>query len=475
MRARTTNIGLISEKKMKQLVCIQGLGFVGAAMAVACARAGTRDGGAPVFEVVGLDLPTKTGEYRVSKINRGEFPFGTTDARLVEQTKLAHRSGNLKASTDIGELSRASIVVVDVHFDIADLAGEGHLEFGPFIRAIETLGEHIQPGTLVVIETTVPPGTCAKVIRPVLDRCAEARGFKPSAFLLAHAYERVMPGDNYLASITDFWRVFAGETPEAGDACEKFLSQVVNVAEYPLTRLSNTTASETSKVLENSYRAVNIAFMDEWGRFAEKVGIDLFEVIGAIRKRPTHNNMKQPGFGVGGYCLTKDPLFADLAAKDIFHLPDVAFPLSRSAVKINQDMPLYSLEKLRSALGPLKGKRLLLAGISYRQDVADTRYSPSQPFFEGAVTEGAEVACHDPLLTHWDELKLTVAERIDSCPDVDAVVFAVPHKEFRALQPETWLGDRKPYILDANDCLSHDQRSRFAAQGCRVESIGRGA
>ena len=458
----------------RQTVCVQGLGFVGAAMAVACARAGTRNGDEPVFDVVGLDLATETGQQRISKINQGEFPFGTTDTHLIEQTRLAHEAGNLKASTDVSVLATASIVVADVHFDIGDLTGEGKLQFGPFIRAIETLGENIQPGTLVVVETTVPPGTCAKVIRPALDRCAEARGFKAGAFLLAHAYERVMPGDNYLASITDFWRVFAGDTPEAGDACETFLSQVVNVAEFPLTRLSHTTASETSKVLENSYRAVNIAFMDEWGRFAEKVGIDMFEIISAIRKRPTHNNIKQPGFGVGGYCLTKDPLFADLAAKDIFNLSDVEFPLSRSAVKINQNMPLYSLNKVRSALGGLAKKRLLLAGVSYRQDVADTRYSPSQPFYEGAVIEGAEVICHDPLLGYWDELELDVALRLDACPDVDAVVFAVPHREFRMLQPQAWLGGRKPYILDANDCLSHEQRTQLATLGCRVESIGRG-
>ncbi|KMY86518.1 UDP-glucose dehydrogenase [Candidatus Paraburkholderia calva] len=459
---------------MKPLVCIQGLGFVGAAMAVACARAGTRRGGEPVYEVIGLDLPTEAGKHRVEKINGGEFPFGTTDSSLIAETRAAHEAGNLKASMDAATVAQASIVVVDVHFDIGDLTGEGKLEFGPFIQAIETVGNHIQPGTLVVVETTVPPGTCSNVIRPTLDRCAEARGLPKGSFLLAHAYERVMPGDNYLASITDFWRVFAGDTPEAGATCEVFLSNVVNVEEFPLTRLSHTTASETSKVLENSYRTVNIAFMGEWGRFAEKVGIDMFEIIGAIRKRPTHNNMKQPGFGVGGYCLTKDPLFADLAAKEIFDLADMEFPLSRSAVKINQDMPLYSLDKVRDALGTLADKRLLLAGISYRQDVADTRYSPSQPFYEGAVIEGAEIRCSDPLLNHWEELKLNVDTQIAQCPDVDAVVFAVPHKEFRAIQPASWLAGRKPYILDANDCLTRDQRDQFAATGCRVESIGRG-
>lgn len=248
---------------MRQKVCIQGLGFVGAAMAVACARAGTRNGGAPVFDVVGLDLPTPLGLQRVAKINAGEFPFGTTDKSLVVATRAAHAAGNLEASTDPKVLSSADVVVVDVHFDIGDLTGEGRLELRPFVAAIETVGRHIKAGTLVVVETTVPPGTCSRVIRPALDRCALERDLPAGSFLLAHAYERVMPGDHYLASITDIWRVFAGETQAAGDACEAFLSKVVNVEEFPLSRLSHTTASETGKVLENSYRAVNIAFMDE--------------------------------------------------------------------------------------------------------------------------------------------------------------------------------------------------------------------
>jgi UDP-N-acetyl-D-mannosaminuronate dehydrogenase len=130
---------------------------------------------------------------------------------------------------------------------------------------------------------------------------------------------------------------------------------------------------------------------------------------------------------------------------------------------------------MREALGGLQGQRILLAGISYHQDVADTRYSPSQPFYEGAVKQGAQVSCHDPLLSHWEELNLSVALRLDACLDVDAVIFAVPHKEFRALQPQVWLGGRRPYILDANDCLTQEQRTQFAALGCRVESIGRGA
>ena len=117
-----------------------------------------------------------------------------------------------------------------------------------------------------------------------------------------------MPGKNYFDSIVNYWRVYAGIDDESAKKCEKFLKKIINTKDYPLTRLSDTTSSETAKVLENSYRAANIAFIEEWGRFAEDIGIDIFEIIESIRMRPTHSNIRQPGFGVGGYCLTKDPI-----------------------------------------------------------------------------------------------------------------------------------------------------------------------
>lgn len=127
-----------------------------------------------------------------------------------------------------------------------------------------------------------------------------------------------MPGSHYLDSIVNYWRVYSGVTKESADRCMHFLQSVINTEEYPLTQLSSTTASETAKVLENSYRALNIAFMEEWGRFAEEIGINMFEIVEAIRKRPTHANIMKPGFGVGGYCLTKDPLFVKIGAEKFF-------------------------------------------------------------------------------------------------------------------------------------------------------------
>ena len=453
-------------------VCIQGLGFVGAAMATAVALASDKNG-KPIYDVVGVDLPNSLGNYRVDKINKGEFPFSTSDTRLVTSLRKLHKQANLKATTDPSVYSDADIIVVDIQLDIPYLDDQPQLEFDGFKSAIQTLGRYISSGTLILIETTVPPGTCEKVVVPELYAELEKRGIDPTTINLAHSYERVMPGEDYLASITDYWRVFAGHTETAGDLCEKFLENVVNVKDYPLTRLSSTIASETAKVMENTYRATNIAFIDEWTKYAEAVGINLFEVIDAISKRPTHSNIRFPGIGVGGYCLTKDPTFTPAAANQLFGLK-LDFPFSKLAVRINHDMPLHTISRLNNLMnGTVKNKRLLVCGVSYRQDVGDTRYSPSETLVRELILQGADIICHDPYLTYWDELDMNLPEALPVAADFDAVILAVPHKEYRHLDLVTWASGAA-LILDANWVFSKEQRETARACGIRIESIGIG-
>jgi UDP-N-acetyl-D-glucosamine dehydrogenase len=458
----------------RPVVCVQGLGFVGSAMAVAIADA-QRPDGTPCFNVVGIDVPTAEGSAKVSALNAGRLPFPTTDQKLSTALSGAHSRANLVATTDERAYGLASVTVVDVPLDVVETPTGPSVPFDGFRSAVRTLGLRMPPGSLVVVETTVPPGTCERVVVPELRDALGERGLADDALLVAHSYERVMPGELYYDSIVNFWRNYAGHTPEAADACEAFLAQVVNVAEYPLTRLHSTTACETAKVLENSYRATTIALMEEWGRFAEAVGIDLFEVISTIRRRPTHSNMRQPGFGVGGYCLTKDPLLGAVAARDLFGLEELDFPFSTLAVQTNRHMPLASLQMLAKMLrGGLAGRSILLCGVSYRQDVGDTRYSPSEVFVRRALECGASVRCHDPLVTHWRELDLAVENDIPSVGSVDAVVFAVPHKEYLQVDVGRWLNGTRPVILDANAVLSAEQHRTLREMGCEVGSIGRG-
>ena len=460
----------------RQTVVVQGLGFVGAAMAVAVANASDSKGSS-YFNVIGIDLDNTAGTTRVNSINSGIFPFETVDRSIIKGTEDGVKRGNLSATTDPDVIQKADVVLVSVNLDInfADEV-EPEINFDPFKSAIHTLGGRIRKGTLVIVETTVPPGTCVNVVKPILDTLLSERSIDPGSVHIAHSYERVMPGAEYLDSIVNFWRVYSGVTPEAAERCEAFLSKVINVREFPLTRLQTTNASETAKVLENSYRAVTIAFMEEWGRFAEDAGFDLFEVIEAIRKRPTHSNMRQPGFGVGGYCLTKDPLFAKLAAKEMFHLEGHEFPFSSQAIKINQAMPLVTLDKLRKYFGgSLKGKRILLMGISYRQDVGDTRFSPSEKFTSQALKEGASLSFHDPFVAFWEEMQVPVSTDIPDAEGYDAIVFAVPHHDYGNIDFSAWLNTiKKCLVFDANNVLSSCQRQTIKELGHTLLSIGRG-
>lgn len=455
-------------------MCVQGLGVVGTAMAVAVAHARTADG-EPRFNVIGVDLPTSLGRERIDGVNAGILPVTSTDPKLHAAFEGAVRAGNLVATDDPAAYALADVAIVDIHLDLEDRDGRPWVDLAAFRAAINTLGAHMRPGGLIVVETTVPPGTCRHVAAPVLAAALRARGLPGDAIHLAHAYERVMPGAQCFDSVVNFWRVYAADTLEAAEACERFLSQVINVRAYPLTRLTSTVASETAKVLENSYRAMTIAFVEEWARFAEASGVDLFEVVEAIRMRPTHSNMRQPGFGVGGYCLTKDPLLAAFSGHEWFGLGHQAFPFSTQAVSVNRDMPLVTLRRITEQLGGrLRGRGLLLLGVSYRPGVGDTRFSPSETFYRAATDAGAIVTCHDPLVERWTETGLELPKELPPPDGFHAIVLAVAHDEYRALDWIRWLGNARPVIFDANCVLDEPMLARLRDTGCRVGAIGRG-
>jgi nucleotide sugar dehydrogenase len=456
-----------------QKVSVQGLGIVGAAMAAAVAEARDNDG-SPLYQVVGVELPSSSGKKRVSELNAGRFPFETADTELPAAVKRAHDIGNLRASVDPIEFSNSQVIVVDVNLDVEVDEDPPVAKFADFLAAIQTLAERVSPGTLVLIETTVPPGTTEMRIVPEFKRILEGRGLDPDSVLIAHSFERVMPGRDYLASIKGFWRVYSGVTNEAADLCEAFLRTVIDTQRYPLTRLKRPFESETAKLLENSFRAVNIALIDEWSRFAERIGVDLFAVIQAIRMRPTHQNMMLPGFGVGGYCLTKDPLLAGIGARDLFGLPDVTFPFCEASVKTNKEMPRATVRMVRDTVGGLSGQRILLLGATYREDIADTRYSPSSDFVRWTTAEGARVDVHDPYVDELEGAECRVLRVLPDPSSYAAVVFAVRHRIYRDINPEQWLSDKLPAIVDANSVLSKSQIDAFRKLGCRVKVIGRG-
>ena len=456
------------------LVCIQGIGFVGSAMAIAVATARNHEG-SPCFNVVAVDLDSPAGRKRAAELSSGALSSNSTDKKMRHAHQAALESGNLKSSVNPRVYRHASVVIVNVNLDVDFSKSLPTCNFDSLGRAIKVLGDEVASGALIIVETTVPPGTTEKIIAPILQDRLKLRGIPPSAVLLAHSYERVMPGIAYLDSIINFWRLYAGHTEEAADACEIFLRKIIDTDRFPLTRVATTKASEMGKIMENSYRATTIAFVEEWSRLAEQIGVDVFPVIDAIRMRPTHSNFRQPGFGVGGYCLTKDPLFGGIAARELFNLPEAAFPISEMAVSINQRMPLETLNLVRNALGgSLRGKNILLLGVSYRSDVGDTRYAPAEIFLRQAQSEYATVTCYDPLVVRWAEFDMDMPKTLPLPGAFDAIVFTSNHSEFAGLDLGTWLAGARPLLVDANRVFSAHQLQEVSRLGLPFRSIGRG-
>jgi UDP-N-acetyl-D-glucosamine dehydrogenase len=461
---------LLSDKHGRKIVCVQGLGFVGAANAIAIAAA--RDpAGAPLYNVIGVDLPSESGRERAAALNQGAFPFATTDAALVAAAQSARAAGNLIAVTDPGAFGEADIIVVEIGLDIEEKSPT--VDLPPFRAAIGTVGDHMKPDALILLESTVPPGTTERIVAPLLRERLAARSLPTQALKLAYCYERVMPGDGYLASIVDMWRVYAGMTAQAADAAEAFLSSFIDTGKRPLTRLDSIRAVETAKVLENTFRAVNIALIDEWEKFARRIDVDLFEVLKAIRVRPTHQNIRYPGLGVGGNCLSKDPMFGSTSARDIFGLADFDFPLSTTAVTINSRMPTATVALLEETFPDgLAGKRILILGASYREGVGDTRHSPSITLAGMLAEKRATVAFADPLVD--EEVGVPLHRDLPDAHGFDAVILAVGHKQYRAIDLAAWSGTERPVVLDANGVLSRQQLQSLRDAGFKVAAIGRG-
>ena len=466
-------------KNNKPIIVVQGLGFVGAVMSLVCANAINGD-----YAVIGVDLPKKDTFWKIKSINEGFFPIIAADPKIEEFYNVAKKKGNLFATFDSYAYTKADVIIVDINLDVdkkSDFYGDlNHfdVDLSAFKKAIKAIGDNCKEDVLILIETTVPPGTSKKVAYPIIKECLMERGLAVDKFKLGHSYERVMPGPNYIDSIQNFYRVYSGINKKSADEVENFLKTIISTKHYPLTRLGNTNATEIAKVLENSYRAMNIAFAVEWSRFAEESGVNLYEVIDAIRMRPTHKNLMYPGIGVGGYCLTKDPLLASWSKQNIFSSKE-ALNQSEKGVKINDKMPYYAFKFMKRQLDnkSLKNKKILLLGVSYRSDVGDTRYSPVEPFFNYLNVEGAKVYLHDPFIRFWDEKQIEIPDKFENVfkLKLDMVIITTAHEEYRNsnLLMNCLMKSSKLFIFDTVG-LFNEHEIKLLSEKHQLRVLGRG-
>ena len=434
------------------------------------------------YAVIGVDRDTEPGRRTVEAINGGSFPITADDPKILEYYHRARKRGNLHATVDPEAYSAADTIIVDINLDVTkqndgdNALTEYNVDLEPFTAAMRTIGSRCKPDCLILVETTVPPGTCRNIVEPVIKEELSRRGLPADLIKIGHSYERVMPGPQYIDSIQSFYRVYAGVDDKSADAIEAFLRTIIRTDEYPLTRLGDTNATEMAKVLENSYRAMNIAFAVEWSRLAEEAGVDLYEVVRAIRQRPTHANLMFPGIGVGGYCLTKDPLLASWSRENLIG-GNGRLVQSEAAVSINDQMPRYAFEFLQRRYGgELSLAQVVLLGVSYRGDVGDTRFSPVQPFYELLSKTGASVRTHDPFVRLWEETECEPAQELsDALGDsTDIVVVTAGHSLYKKDETVELLLQQDPmWVYDTIGLFSAEQIERLRSRHT-VIVLGRG-
>lgn len=496
-----------AKKNKQEIVVVLGLGFVGTAMAAVIADTADDEGKNSKF-VIGIQRPSARSYWKIPVLNTGSCPIKAEDPELERMIRRCVLDKNTLVATHQEEaLQFADVVVVDVQCNyVKNELGNvrtGTTDMEALEASFATIASFVGPETLILIETTVPPGTTEQIAYPIMKKIFQKRGFDSDP-LLAHSYERVMPGKNYVSSVRDFWRVCSGINEKAKKNVVRFLSEVLNTETYPLTVMERPIESETAKIIENSYRATILSFMDEWSVFAERNGVDLRKVIEAVKVRPTHSNIIFPGPGIGGYCLPKDGGLGVWAYRHVLGWEDNIFKVTPAAIDINDTRAMHVPQLVRDALRnmgePIAAADVLILGVSYREDVGDTRYSGSELIVRRLTEMGASIRVHDPYVESWQEIEEQdlgdesfgygrFFSRQESLRNlqmekdmwaamagVKAIVLAVRHKPYLDLDPEkVFKAVGKPFaLIDCFCILRDDQIERYFELGCEVKGMGRG-
>jgi UDP-N-acetyl-D-glucosamine dehydrogenase len=380
-------------------VGVVGLGYVGLPLAVAFAEAG--DG------VIALDVDP----LKVSAVNAGDsYIEDITSARLREVLP------KIRATYRYADLAQAEAVIICVPTPLTD---NREPDLGPLDAAAKSLAQVLQPGQLIVLESTTYPGTTRERLLPLL----ESSGLRVGTDInLAFSPERVDPGrTDYTLRTTP--KVVGGVTPACLDRADDLYSRVCD----NVVRVSTPDAAEMTKLLENIFRSVNIALVNELAMLSERMGIDIWEVVDAAATKPYGFMRFEPGPGMGGHCLPVDPFYLTWRARE-FHMSTEFIEL---AGKINQHMPYHCAERVEQALNdiskPVKGSRIVILGASYKGGVGDIRESPALRIIEVLAGRGGIVSYHDEFVPSLPMLGLESVSLDDAVAAADAVVLVTAH------------------------------------------------
>lgn len=431
------------EDKTARVVMV-GLGYVGLPVACLLAEAG--------FSVTGLDVDQR----KVDLVNQGRCPIEGREPGLAELVARATAAGRLRATVDYGVCRDAQVILIAVETPVDEATRKP--AYRALRAALADLGRHLARGALVIVESTLAPGTMAGVVQPALEEASGLQGGRD--FFLVHCPERLMPG-RLLANIRGCPRVVGGMTPEAAQLAAAFYRSIVQ-ADLDLT---DGLTAELVKTMENAYRDVQIAFANEMALLCEALGADVWRVRELVNKSPGRS-MHLPGAGVGGHCIPKDGWL--LIANAPPEYEPRLIPLARA---INDGMPAHmvhlTIEALRDAGVSPQGARVAVLGYAYLENSDDTRNSPSEALVARLREGGAEIVIHDPYVA---EHRGNLEGRIAGC---DALVLMVAHDEYRALDLKALAGRmRRPVLVDGRHVFEAEE-ARAAGWVYRGVGVGR--
>ncbi len=410
-------------------------------------------------QIIGIDKKSLSTEDKFLKLRKGINPIKSNDEIFDKLVKKISKK-KLSLSTNINDIKKTQVVVVSIGFDLTKRNPINNLK-----KLFKQIGEVIEENTLIIFETTVLPGTSENVILPILKKEVEKRDLDFGKIYFSYSFERIMPGKNYIKSLNSN-RCYSSKDSKSKKETLSFLKLFIDTKKNKLDYFDNFIDCETTKIIENSYRALNIAFIDEWVRFGDENNLDTNKILSVIRRRKTHSNIMRPGIGVGGYCLTKDLLFGNLS-NIYFRKKKIDFPLTLKAKLINQNMFKTSLDFIKKNVN-IKNKRILILGVSYKEDVFDLRLSPSMDLVKSLMKYTKKVFLYDPFLEITNNSKFL--NKIPSFKNFDIIIFSNAHEQIKNISFKQFA--RKAYYFDLNNVLSFKMISKFRENKIILKVLG---
>ncbi|MDY0387778.1 MAG: nucleotide sugar dehydrogenase [Methanolobus sp.] len=461
---------ILKEKGPIKNIGVLGMGYVGIPAAALFADSDKFD------HVLGFQRNSPSSGYKIDMINNGESPLKGEEPGLDELLKKVVDAGKFECTADFSRISEMDAVTLAIQTPFAN-PKDLEPDFGALIEGIRNVGRYLKPGMLVVLESTITPGTTVGMAREILE---EESGLKAGEdFALAHAPERVMVG-RLLKNIQEHDRIVGGiDEPSTQRAIELYIPVLTKGKIIPMS----STAAEVTKTAENTFRDLQIAAVNQLALYCESMAINVYDVragIDSLKGEGITRAILWPGAGVGGHCLTKDTYHLERGVKlgsEELDYPENADSIYVLARKVNDFMPNHMFKLTKDALAEvgkeIKGSKIAMLGWAFINDSDDARNPPSEPYYDLLSEAGASITIHDPHVLEYPNVE--IEKNMDSViKDADAVIILTAHSEYFKLNPtdvKKLMGIDQPVVVDGRNVIDP---AGFVEGGFVYKGIGRG-